>query len=78
MRGDVGGQIPVESSDESTREGGGETAAMGHTGRGEWSPELPDVFPGEGRNAEMPSGGVPRQSGNEDGNAGALRAPACP
>ena len=26
----------------------------------------------------MPCGGVPRESGNEDGNVGALRAPECP
>ena len=78
MQRDVGGRIPVDSSDDSTWEGSGETAAMEHTGRGEWSPELPDVFPGKGRTVEMPRGGVPGQSGNEDGNAGALRAPACP
>ena len=54
-----------------------ETAAMKHTG-GECSPELTDVFPGEGRIAEMPRGGVPGQSGDEDGNAGALRVTACP
>ena len=77
MRRDVGGRIPVDSSDDSTREGGGETAAMEQTSRGEWYPELPDVFPSEGRTAEMPSGGVPGQSGDEDSNAGALRAPAC-
>ena len=51
---------------------------MEHTGRREWSPDLPDVFPGEGRTEEMPRGGVPGQSGDEDGNAGALCAPACP
>ena len=51
---------------------------MKHTGRGEWSPELLDVFPGKGRTAEMPIGRVPGQSGDEDGNAGALHALACP
>ena len=33
---------------------------------------------GKGRTAEMSGGRVPGQSGNKDGNAGALRAPACP
>ena len=74
----VGGRIPVKSSDDSTWEGGGETAAMEHTGHGNRTPDLPDVLPGEGRTAEMPSGRVPGQSGDKDGNAGALRAPACP
>ena len=32
---------------------------MEHTGRGDWSPELPDVFTGEGRTAEMPRVGCP-------------------
>ena len=64
--------------DYSTQEGGGETAEMEHTGRGDQTPDLPDVLTGEGRTAEMPSCGVPGQSGNKDDNAGALRAPACP
>ena len=78
MRVDSGGRIPVDSSDDSTWEGGGETVAMDHTGRGEWPPELPDVLSGKGGTAEIPCGGVPRESGDEYGNAGALRALACP
>ena len=35
-------------------------------------------FPEKGGTAEMPRGGVPGVSGDEDGNAGALRALACP
>ena len=50
---------------------------MEHTSRGDRTPDLQDVLPGEGRTAEMSVGGVPRQSGDEDGNAGALCAPAC-
>ena len=78
MRRYVGGWIPVESSDDSTWEGGGETVEMEHTGHREWSLELPDVFLGEGRTAEIPCGRVPGQSSDKDGNAGALIAPACP
>ena len=70
--------IPVNSYDDSTREGGGYTAAMEHTGRGDRTPDLQDVLPGEGRTAEISSGGVSGQSGGEGGNAGALCAPACP
>ena len=51
MQGDVGGRIPVESSDDSTLEGGKETAAMEHTGRREWTTDIPDVFSGEGKTA---------------------------
>ena len=32
---------------------------MEHTGRGKWYPELPYVFPGEVRTAEMPVAGCP-------------------
>ena len=78
MRGDARGRIPIESSHDSTWEGGGETAAMEHTGRGEWPLELPYVLSGKGGTAEMSCVGVPRESGDEDINAGALRAPACP
>ena len=78
MRGDAGGWLPADSSDDSAWEGGGETEAMNHTGRGEWSPELPDVLFGKGGTTEIPHGRVPGEGGDEDGNAGALRAPECP
>ena len=77
MQRDVGGRIPVKSYDESTREGGRETAEMEQTGRGDWTPDLQDVLSGERRTAEMPSGGVPGQSGYEDGNKGELCATSC-
>ena len=35
-------------------------------------------LPVQGSPAEMPSGGMPRTSGDEDGNAGTFYAPACP
>ena len=51
---------------------------MDHPGRGERDPDLQDDLPGEGRTAEMSSGRVTGNSGDEDGNAGALCAPSCP
>ena len=77
MRRNFGTRIPVKSYDDSTQEGGRDTAAMDHTGHGDSTPDLQDFLPVEVRTAEMSSGGVPGQSGNEDGNAGTLRAPAC-
>ena len=74
---DAGGRLPVESSDNSTWESGRETATMEHTGRREGAPELPDVLSGKVWTAEMPRVGVPRKSGDEDDNAGAVLAPAC-
>ena len=74
----VGGRIPVESYDDSIWEGGIDTAAMDHPGRGYCASDLQDDLPGEGRPAEISSGGMPGQSGDENGNTGALLAPACP
>ena len=51
---------------------------MEHTVRGGQTPDLPDVFPGKGRTAEIPSSRVHGQSGIKDSNAGALLAPAFP
>ena len=41
---DVGGRIPVESYDDSTWEGGGDTAAMEHTSRSDQNPDLQGVL----------------------------------
>ena len=49
---------------------------MEHPDRGGWASEFQDDLPGEGRPAELPGGGMPGPSGDEDGNAGALPAPA--
>ena len=73
-----GRRIPGESSDESTWEGGGDTTAMENPSRGDRDTEFPNEFTGKGRPAELPSGGMPGPSGEEDGNAGAILAPACP
>ena len=74
----AGGRLPVKSSDDSTWEGGGATAKVDHTGLGKGAPGIPDVLSGKGGTADMPRGGVSGESGDEDGNAGALSAPACP
>ena len=73
----VGVRIPVKSYDDSTWEGGVDTSAMEHPGCGDQASDLQDELPREVRTAELSSGGIPGKSGDEDGNAGALRAPAC-
>ena len=75
MRRVVGGGIPDESYDDSTWEVGGDTAAMEHPGRRDWASDFQDDLPGEGRPTELPGGGMPGPSGDEDGNVGALPAP---
>ena len=39
--------------------------------------DFPNYISGKGRPAELPGGGMLGRSGDEDGNAGALPAPAC-
>ena len=56
---DVGCRIPVDSSDDSTVEGGGETSTMEHTGHGEWSPEFRISFPEKGGPQKFPVAGCP-------------------
>ena len=78
VRRDAGGRLPVDSSDDSTREGGGATATVDHPSRGKGPPGIPDVLSGKGGTADILCGRVPGESGDEDGNVGALHAPACP
>ena len=77
MRGDAGVRLNVDSSEDSTWESGGAKTSVGNPERVK-GPGIPDVLSGKGGTAEMPRGGVPGETGNEDGNAGALSAPACP
>ena len=74
----VGGGIPDESSDNSTWEGGKDMTAMEHPGRRVWALDFHNYVPREWKPVELPGGGMPRPSGYEDGNAGALPAPAFP
>ena len=73
-----GGIIPDDSSDDSTQEGGGETAAMEKPGHGDRATDFPNDFPGEMRPVELPGGGMTGPSGVKDGNVGAIPAPARP
>ena len=51
---------------------------MDYHGRSKGPPGIPDVLSGKGGTADIPCGGVPTESGDGDGNAGALCAPECP
>ena len=51
---------------------------MENPGRGDWASDFQNDLPGQGRPADLPSGRIPRQSGDKDSNAGALLALACP
>ena len=77
QRDDVS-RLPVESSDDSTWEVGGSTTPVDHPGRGKGSPGIPDILYRKGGTEDLPRGGVPRESGDKDVNAGALLAPEFP
>ena len=77
MWGTAGGRINVESSDESTWESGGVKTPMDNPDR-DRGPGIPDVLSDKVGTTAMPRGGVPRETGDEEYNTGALRAPACP
>ena len=49
-----------------------------HPIQGKGPQGIPDVISGKGGTADTPCGGVPVETGDKDGNAGALFAPACP
>ena len=51
--------------------------AMEHPGRGDWASDFQDDLPIKRRPAELPGEGMPMTSGNKEGNAGAIPAPAC-
>ena len=51
---------------------------MEKPGRGYWALDFQDDFSVEGRPTELPGGGMPGLSGEEDGNAGKLPALECP
>ena len=78
MQIDAGGWLSVESFDDSTWEGDRATMTVDQPGRGKGPPGIPDVLSKKGRTADMPLRRVPREIDDEDGNAGALRAPECP
>ena len=78
VRRAVSGVIPDESSDDSTWEGGGNMTAMEQPGRGVWTSDFQDDLTSKGSPAEMPGGGMPGQSGEKDGNTGALPTLAYP
>ena len=47
-------------------------------GNGRIVADVPHGLPVQGRPVELPNGGMPRTSGNEDGNVRTFYAPACP
>ena len=74
----AGSRLPAESSDELTWESGGAKMPVENPDRGQGSPVIPDVLSGKGGTVEMPRGEVLWETGDEDYDAGAICAPACP
>ena len=59
MRGEAGGRINVDSSDESTWESGGAKMPVDNHARGKGPPGVPDVLSGKGAPRRCPMEGCP-------------------
>ena len=78
MRGGDGGGIIVGTQDDvawASGRGEIELENLGHGGR---AADVSHGLTSQGRLAELPIRGIPRTSGDEDGNAGTFSAPECP
>ena len=51
---------------------------LGSLGHGRRAADVPDGLPNQGRDAELPSGGLTRLGRDEGGDADALFQPECP
>ena len=78
VRGGYGGRICGGSQDDSAWASGRVATYienLGHRGR---TADVSHGFTGQGRPADIHGGGMPRPSGNEDGDAGPFTTPECP
>ena len=78
MQGGDGGGIIGGTQDDTiwaSSRGEMELEKLIHWGR---AADVPHGLTGQGRPADLPSGGIPRTSSNEDGYAGTFFVPACP
>ena len=71
-------RIPSKSPGDSECEGGRDETELENPGRGVRDTDISYGIPGQGIPAELPGGGMPRTSGNEERDAGAIPEPACP
>ena len=73
-----GGWIFGGAQDDTEWASGRGATELENLGHGRRSADVSHGLTGQGRPAELPGGGLPRTSGNEDGNAGTFYATACP
>ena len=77
QEGDGGGIVGVPQGD-TAWSGGRGAVEMGSPGHGRRTADVLDGLTDQGRAAELPSGGLPRTDGDEDGDADTLIQTACP
>ena len=78
MRGGDGGRIYGELNDDSAWTGGRLATELNNPNHRERATDISNVLPGQLRPSELPNGGMPGPSGDEDGDAGILPPLACP
>ena len=76
--GGDGGGICGRSQDDSAWAIGRGATDLEKLGRGGIAADISLSLPGQGRPVELPGGGMPGPSGDEDGDAGPFTIPACP
>ena len=74
---DGGGIIGITQGDASRAGGRGAVGLVSFSHR-QRDADVPDGLPDQGRDAELPSGGLPRSGRDEYGDADALFQPECP
>ena len=77
VRGGYGGGIFGGSQYDTAWESGRSETELENLSHGGRSVDILHGLTGQGRPVELPGGGMPRLSGDEDGNVGPFSAPAC-
>ena len=75
VRGGDDEWIDGRAHKETTQEVGGGDMELGNLGHGGRTVDVQHCLPGQGRPAEFPDSGIPRTSGDEDGDVGPFSAP---
>ena len=66
MREGYGGRVAVIPSDDAARKGEGGTVELGSLRYGRQPNNISDIFPEQGRDEVLPSGGLPRKGWDMD------------
>ena len=78
MREGDGGRVSGIPPDDAARKGKGRTVELGSLSHRRRPTNILDGFPDQGRDEELPCGGLPRKDWDTDSDADAFMQPECP